>query len=382
MQALVVIDDRDMPQAQGLVLFEQGLSSDVFDVDDCSFKLVRFQVGSAEGFIQTGTGEDMTLAEVTQNYEAVVIIAGHYALNNGRLREFVASYLRGSGSNEWATGAAVVIVLPGTSHPEFPTWPADQVFTLPSEVPRDPADQGASAEWVHRVQTELDGVIRTIDENQTRNPNVGFGLLLVDRDCNFFLVERLREPGKHTLGTIGGNFERGHNIDAQLDTILTRRFGPKRAPRLELGPLLSCTNMKNSYLHYVDITFLAVLKDGPASVRNIADAELRRLPPEALGQLPPRSRQDPFLFTLSEVATFHKDGRLFTPVANAFESFSRTVLADQARYGRKSRVTFPSLLNEREVISLHLPEDLDCVRDVVRDMHWSASTMPFFEGDI
>ncbi len=88
------------------------------------------------------------------------------------------------------------------------------------------------------------------------------------------------------------------------------------------------------------------------------------------------------LFTLSEVATFHQEGRLFTPVANAFESFSRTLLADQSRYGRKSHVTFPSLLNEREVISLHLPDELDCVRDVVREMPWSSSTMPFFEGDI
>lgn len=322
----------------------------------------------------------MTLEEVAQRYEAMVIITGHNALNNGRLREFVASYLRGSETPDWSNGAAIVVVLPNTGHPEFPTWPADQVFTLPSAFPQDPANQDPSAEWVHRVRAELEGVIRTIDENQTRNPNVGFGLLLVDHNCNFFLMERLREPGKHTLGTIGGNFERGHNIDEQLDTILTRRFGPSRAPRLELGPLLSCTNMKNSYMHYVDITFLAVIREG--SVRNVSDAELRPLQPEALGQLPPRSRRSPVLFTLSEVATFHQEGRLFTPVANAFESFSRTLLADQSRYGRKSHVTFPSLLNEREVISLHLPDELDCVRDVVREMPWSSSTMPFFEGDI
>jgi hypothetical protein len=380
MRALVVIDVRDMPQAQGLVLFGQDLSSDVFEVDDCNFELLRFQVGSTERSIRTETGHDMTFEEVAQRYEAMVIVTGHNALNNGRLREFVASYLRGSDTPDWSNGAAIVVVLPNTGHPEFPTWPADQVFTLPSAFPRDSADQDPSAEWVHRVRAEIEGVIRTIDENQTRNPNVGFGLLLVDHNCNFFLMERLREPGKHTLGTIGGNFERGHSIDAQLDTILARRFGPNRAPRLELGPLLSCTNMKNSYMHYVDITFLAVIREG--SVRNVSDAELRPLQPEALGHLPPRSRRSPFLFTLSEVATFHQEGRLFTPVANAFESFSRTVLAEQSRYGRKSHMTFPSLLNEREVISLRMPDELDCVREVVRDMHWSSSTMPFFEGDI
>jgi hypothetical protein len=233
---------------------------------------------------------------------------------------------------------------------------------------------------VHRVRAELQGVIRTIDENQTRNPNVGFGVLLVDNNCNFFLMERLREPGKHTLGTIGGNFERGHSIDAQLDAILARRFGQNKAPRLELGPLLSCTNMKNSYMHYVDMTFLAVLREG--SVRNVSDAELRQIQPDAQGQLPPRYKRNPFLFTLSGVATFHQEGRLFTPVANAFESFSRTVLADQSRYGRKSHVTFPSLLNEREAISLRLPDDLDCIRKVVRDMNWSSSPLPFFEGDL
>jgi hypothetical protein len=379
MRALVVIDVRDMPKAQGLVLFDQDLSPDVFDVDDCSFELLRFQAGSAERSIRTETGH-MTLEQIAQRYEAIVVVAGQHALNNGRLRDFVASYLRGSDTPDWSNGAAVVVVLPDAGHPEFPTWPADQVFTLPSAFPREPADQDPSAEWVHRVRAELEGVIRTIDENQTRNPNVGFGLLLVDHNCNFFLMERLREPGKHTLGTIGGNFERGHSIDAQLDTIVNRRFGANRAPRLELGPLLSCTNMKNSYMHYVDITFLAVLREG--SLRNVSDAELRLLQPEALGQLPPRSRRNPFLFTLPEVATFHAEGRLFTPVANAFESFSRTVLADQARYGRKSHVTFPSLLNEREIISLRLPDELDCVRDVVRDMRWSASTMPFFEGDI
>jgi hypothetical protein len=380
MRALVVIDVRDMPQAQGLVLVDQDLSSDVFEIDDCSFELLRFQVGSAERSIRTETGHDMTLEEVAQRYEAMVIITGHNALNNGRLKDFVARYLRGSETADWSNGAAVVVVLPNTGHPEFPTWPADQVFTLPSAFPRDPADQDLSAEWVNRTRAELEGVIRTIDENHTRNPNVGFGLLLVDHECNFFLMERLREPGKHTFGTIGGNFERGNRIDAELDAILTRRFGQNRAPRLELGPLLACTNMKNSYMHYVDITFLAVIKEG--SARNVSDAELRRLQPEALEQLPPRSGRNPFLFTLSEVATFHREGRLFTPVANAFESFCRTVLADQLRYGRKSYMTFPSLLNEREVISLRLPDELDCVREVVRDMHWSSSTLPFFEGEI
>jgi len=382
MRALVVIDVRDMPQAQGLVLLGEDLSSDVFEVDDCTFELLQFHAGSAERFIRTETGPDMTLEEVAQRYEAMVIVTGHNAQNNGRLRDFVASYLRGTDTLDWSNGAAIVVVLPNAGHPEFPTWPADQVFTLPSAFSRDPADHNPSAEWVHRVRAELQGVIRTIDENQTRNPNVGFGLLLVDHNCNFFLMERLREPGKHSLGTIGGNFERGHSIEAQLDTILTRRFGQNRAPRLELGPLLSCTNMKNSYMHYVDLTFLAVIREGSGSVRNVADAELRPLQPDTLGQLPPRSRRNPLLFTLSEVAAFHQEGRLFTPVANAFESFSRTVLADQARYGRKSHLTFPSLLNEREVISLRLPDDLDCVREVARDMYWSSSTMPFFEGDI
>jgi hypothetical protein len=380
MRALVVIDVRDMPQAQGLVLDGQRLSRDVFDVDDCSFELVRFQVDSTDGSIRTEMGLETAHQEIAQRYEALIIVVGHNALNNGRLTEFVASYLRGSQALEWSNGAAIAVVLPNTGHPEFPTWPADQVFTLPSAIPWDVTDQDASAEWVHRVRVELEGVVRTIAENQTRNPNVGFGLLLVDGKCNFFLMERLRDPGKHTLGTIGGNFERGHSIDEQLATILTKRFGPNQALQVNLGPLLSCTNMKNSYMHYVDITFLAVIREG--SVRTVSDASLRQIQPEMLGQPAHRHRRRPFLFTLSEVARFHREGRLFTPVANAFESFCRTVLADQSRYGRKSYVTFPSLLNERDVISLRLPDELDCVREAVRDMQWSSSTLPFFEGDI
>ncbi len=380
MQALVIVDSRDMPLAQGLVLRDHALSPDTFEVENCSFELRNFPAALTQRSILSESGHEMTFEEIAQRYVAIIVVAGHNALNNGRLTEFVAQYLRGDHIQEWSNAATIVLLLPNTGHPEFHAWPADRVFILPSDFPPGPMDQDRSAEWVHQVRAELNGVIRTIDENQTRNPNVGFGVLLVDANCNFFLMERLREPGKHTLGTIGGDFERGHSIDEQLAAILTRRFGSNKGPRLELGPLLSCTNMKNSYMHYVDMTFLAVLREG--SVRSVSDAELRQVQPEALRHLPARTRRNPLLFTLAEVAIFHKEGRLFTPVANAFESFSRTIMADHARYGRKPTAFFPSLLDERSAISLHLPDDLDCVREVVRDMQWSRSTLPFFEGDI
>jgi ADP-ribose pyrophosphatase YjhB (NUDIX family) len=380
MQALVVIDTRDMPHAQGLVLNDHDLSPDVFEVHDCKFELSTFNVGSTERVALSESGREMTVEEISQRYDAVVMIAGHNGLNNSRLSEFISRYLRGGNTEDWSNEAAIILLLPNTGNPEFHAWPADRVFPLPSALMLGESVENRSAEWVHQVRAELDGIIRTIDENQTRNPNVGFGLLLIDNKCNFFLMERLREPGRHTLGTIGGNFERGHSIEEQLDTILARRFGSNRAPSLELGPLLACTNMKNSYMHYVDITFLAIIRDG--SVRNVADAELRTVQSDAIARLPARNRRNPHMFTLSEVAAFHREGRLFTPVASAFESFCRTILADQSRYGRKPMVVFPSLLNERTVINVPLPEDIDCVRNTVHSMQWSKSTLPFFEGDI
>lgn len=381
MRALVVLDSRDMPQAQGLVLEGQTLSPDVFPPGDCIFELCLFPARQPETVRVTGTSQDMTPSDVAQRYGALVVVAGHHAVDNAGLKEFVRQCLFGGGGEDWSNEAAVVLTLPGMGRADF-HWPAEHVFTIPSAHDSVPSDQDRSAAWIHLVRGELDGVVRTVGENQTRNPNVGFGLLVVDSNCNFFLMERLRDPGRNTLGTMGGNFERGHNIDQQLQALLTRRFGPNRRPQLELGPLLSCTNMKNSYLHYVDITFLALLRQG--SVRGVWDDELIPLRPETLEQLPKGSRRSAtrYMFTLPEVATFHREDRLFTPVANAFESFCRTILADQLRYGRKPTVAFPSLLDESSGITVHLPSDIDCVRDIISAMPWSTSTIPFFEGYI
>jgi hypothetical protein len=381
MRVLVVLDSRDLPQAQGLLLEDQNLSPDVFPPGDCQFEYCLFPAGQPETVRVIETGQDMTAEEVAERYGALVVVAGHHAVDNAGLKTFVRRYLLGGNISAYSNEAAIVLTLPTTGHPEFPMWPRERVFTLPSRHQPRLSDQDPSAAWVHEVRAELDGVVKTIEENQTYNPNVGFGLLVVDLRCNFFLMERLRDPGRNTLGTMGGNFERGHSIDEQLEALLIRRFGPNKRPRLELGPLLSCTNMKNLYLHYVDITFLALAR---GSMRGVSDDELIALRPETLDELPEdSSRSVPrFMFTLPEVAAFHRQRRLFTPVANAFESFCRTILADQLRYGRKPTVTFPSLLDESSSMTLQLPPDIDCMQTIVGEMRWSTSTIPFFEGDI
>jgi hypothetical protein len=88
------------------------------------------------------------------------------------------------------------------------------------------------------------------------------------------------------------------------------------------------------------------------------------------------------MFSLSEVAIFHEQGLLFTPVANAFESLCRTLLADQLRYGRQRSVHLPSLLAEDQMPTLELPADVDELRRIVSRLPWSPTAIPFFEGEI
>jgi len=239
-----------------------------------------------------------------------------------------------------------------------------------------------SPNWIQQVRSELDGFIRTIAENQTRNPNVGFGVLLIDNKCNFFLRERLRDPGRGRLGTVGGNFERTHDIKSELTSLLQRRFRRSGAPQLDLGPLLACTNMMGDFLHYIDLTFLAVARG--STIGEVSDEALR--PPSCvmLRHLPRNSPKSETrdMFTLTEVAAFHQNGDLFTPVANAFESLCRTLLAEQLLHGRRRTIHLPNLLNARQTLKVELGANATNLPRIVSTMTWSKMAMPFFEGRI
>jgi len=384
MRAAVIVHDHDMAQVQDVVMHGDQLSADVFASDDCTYELCRWRPeNDGRRLVLTSEdGQSLSLSDLAHRYSIIVLVAAHHAINSGQLRQLLDSFLQGRNTPDWSNEAVIILRMTDIEHSGFHTLSRGSVFYAPSLQENYSQQEIGTPDWIHRAKAELERLIITIAENQTRNPNVGFGILLVDRRCNFFLMERLREPGQGSLGTIGGNFDRGLTIEEQLRSTLRRRFHRDRCPEVELGALLACTNMKNSFLHYVDLTFLAIISGG--SVDGVSDKELRPLGPEALKHLKASSRRraQPLMFSLSEVAAFHRNELLFTPVANAFESLCRTLLADQLRYGRQRIVHLSNLLNEGQMPPLELPEDTDSIRRVVTDLQWSPTAIPFFEGEI
>jgi hypothetical protein len=388
MRGLVIVHERDLGHVGSLVSSDGQLTGEIWDIENCTFDFCKFYIkGDRTGALADADGNPLSAAEVAQRYSVIILIAAHHAADDQRLLHILTDFLHGDDSPPWSNETVIVLSVAPTARTGLRRLPSQRVFFAPSDSLDEPP-QFRSEDWDRQVRSDLDGLTRVIDENQTRNPNVGFGLLLVDSHCNCFLMERMRDPGREKLGTIGGNFERGHTIAEELSTVLERRFRKDRGPQVDLGPLLSCTNMKNEFLHYIDLTFLAIVKGG--RVNDVLDTELRPLGREMLQLLAsensgPRisnSGGSRRMFTLSEVAVFYRADRLFTPVANAFEALCRAIFTEQLRHGPRRRIFFPSLIDDGRMLELQLPEDPDCVREIVADMRSNRSALPFFEGDI
>lgn len=380
MRVLVVIHERDMAQLQRLVLQDNRLSADLFAAEDCNFELCTYADGGRQGLFDDA-GRSISPEDMSRRCSTIVLVAADHAVNSSHLTKLLRTFLLGKKTPVWSNEALIVLRLANTEHSGLHSLPQERVFYAPPLDAPSP-DAPGSPDWIHGVRAELEGLVKTVDENQTINPNVGFGLLLADRDCNFFLMERLREPGKGKLGTIGGNFYRGRDIVAQLDSVLKRRFRAESVPQVDLGPLLACTNMKGPFLHYVDLTFLAIIREGDA--RDVSDDELRPLGPSALDLLPKRRRgTNKVMFSFSDVAVFFNRKLLFAPVANAFESFCRATFSDQLRHGHRKVLWVPSLVDEGRMLSLELPRGIESVWRTVAALHpWSKTALPFFEGGI
>jgi len=375
MRGLVIVDEDDMAQARYLVSRDEGLSSEIFGIDDAMFEWCKFYVDrSNHAVLEHADGSREDAATLGKRWSVVILIAGTKAAQNNRLNHVLKDFLGGAVSPAWANEALVVISLAPMRDSLLHSLTPPRVFFTPGSQDSTSSPY-PSPSWMQQVTSEFDGLVRMIDENQTRNPNVGFGLLLLDNECRCFLMERLRDPGRGKLGTIGGNFERGHDIVSELSTVLLRRFRQYGGPKVDLGPMLSCTNMKSEFLHYIDLTFLAKVKGG--SVSDVLDEELRPPSEEALRCLPGQGTHPTrLLFTLPEVAIFHREGLLFTPVANAFEALCRRIFAEQLRHGRRRRIELPSLIDESQVFELTLPDDLNCIREIATTMPWSKSAPP------
>jgi hypothetical protein len=389
MRGLVIVHERDLDEISSLVSSDGRLTGEIWDITNCSFEFCKFYINSdRSGVLADADNNPVSPVEVAQRYSVVILIAARHAADDPHLLQILADFLQGRNSPPWANEAVVVLSVAPTAGTGLHRLPSQRVFFAPSDSLAG-LPPFTSGDWQRRVRSDLDGLSRMIDENQTRNPNVGFGLLLVDRQCKCFLMERLRDPGREKLGTIGGNFERGHTIVEELTTVLERRFRKDSIPQVDLGPLLSCTNMKNDFLHYIDLTFLAIIKGG-SRVNDVLDPELQPLRRETLellsgDQSRPRSSMSSEtrrMFTLSEVAVFYQAERLFAPVANAYEALCRAIFMEQLRHGPRQRMLFPSLIDEGRMLELQLPEGRDWIRDIIASMPSNRSAPPFFEGDI
>lgn len=383
MRALVIVHAKDLERVQDIIVEDNCLSNDVFTFDSCSFELCLFKVESGRPVLTGEDGQEMNHDEIAQRCSVIVLIAADYAVNEPEVTKLLLTFLRGERTPDWTNEAAIIVRLADMTHSSLQSLPGGRVFFTPALSTPNPAQGPESTSWVHQVKSELDGLIRTIAENQTRNPNVGFGVLLVDNEFNFFLRERLREPGRGSLGTIGGNFERTHDIASELTRLLNRRFRHNSEPQMELGPLLACTSMRGDFLHYIDLTFLAVVTRG-STISDVSDEELRPLGDDMIRRLPngSKKRGPRDMFTLTEVAVFHRKGLLFTPVANAFESLCRMILARHLLHGRDRIIQVPKLLDEREMLDVNLGTNGNNLRKIVSVMPLSKTAIPFFEGRI
>lgn len=389
MRIAVIVHERDFTSVNEW-MFEDGdtlLSPRYFPLEAHTFDVITFRQGHGQSAFLDADGEWVAVTQLAERASTWMLVAGDHAATSIALREVLRGFLRGDhrSDSSWNNEALVVLHSSDRADDAFVSLPGSRVFHLP-----DHADPGRDTLPIETSTNAADvkAILDAIAENQTQNPNLGFGLLLVNSDGHFFLMERLRQPGHHRLGTIGGNFLRGRTIREQLAETLSRRFRSDSTPRVELGPLLACTSMQNDFYHYVDLTFLA-LTDQHAALNGVSDTELRPVSPSLLARLNLGVQHElgdtsqRYMFTLDEMAWFHRHGLLFQPVANAFESLCRRVVAVEVIDGPQSSVRLPALFSRDRPLEVPLAVRSGEVRSVLDSISKSSGTaLPFYEGPL
>lgn len=321
MRVIVLAHQQDIPDLAWA--FEDNnltLSPQIFENETHAFELIVFGRQAGNSIFQTAEGQETRMVDISEQCSTIVLLGASHAFASRPLLESLRTFLHGEATPIWRNQALVVLhrsTIPPTLEDSLPS---ERVFV----VPDDHESQGVLDLGIQPGhEFELAAILDAIAENQTQNPNVGFGLLLLDPEGKFFLMERLREPGRRKFGTLGGNFLRGQSMDTQLDELLRRRFRSQSRPRIRLGPLLACTSMRNDFYHYIDLTFLANTQRKVA-LSGVSDPQLRPLPQEAVEQASGATAipgdYPRYTFTLEEMIWFHNANMLFRPVANAFEA--------------------------------------------------------------
>ncbi len=205
MRGLVIVHERDLGQLDSLVTRDGQLTGEIWDIENCTFDYCKFYIkDDRTGALVDAAGRSLEPEQVAQRYSVIILIAAHHAVDDERLLNILNDFLHGKDSPPWANETVIVLSVMPTAKTELERSglpSSERVFFAPTDPLTDPPEFGSDSDaWVRDVHSRLGGLTGMIDENQTRNPNVGFGLLLVDSDCNCFLMERQRDPGTREAG--------------------------------------------------------------------------------------------------------------------------------------------------------------------------------------
>ena len=172
-----------------------------------------------------------------------------------------------------------------------------------------------SKKTIHVILGDFIKEISNIYEQFYETPKLGFGVLLVSQQGNFMLTERQRGSGRGKYSTIGGMMPKLSKYPSETkiaDALIQVARKQMHLPKdpFQVGPMLSCTSTVKDSSHLIDLTFLAVAK-------NEFKVELKS--DTSYKSLAKTLHKDWFDF--KTMLAFYKSGKLYDPVANAFEQF-------------------------------------------------------------
>jgi hypothetical protein len=303
-----------------------------------------------------------------QRPSAVVLIIGPYARGSPMLMQ-VIDYVRQLNREDDSIEFLVIAYEDAEqviAHVNRPTC---------LKVPKKPSPSNKfDGHWHTMLCQEFAGALKEIEENQSPEPNVGLGGLLLDESGRFFLARRRAGIGRDRYVTFGGELLRGMSVKEALGYYAHEQL---KLPRdtFEFGPLLACTNMRRGRNHYVDLTFLVLAGSAKVGV----DAGRH----EPINQRSVITDPESYWWDFKNMARYHRSGKLFRPVANAFERYCmlaaynmlRGVLPQHDSHVSETVAAGPALPPLPSVSA-------DDLIHFVTRIAWSERSPYFFESEI
>lgn len=237
---------------------------------------------------------------------AIVLIVGPYARGSSTLSRII-DYVRSLNDLDDTTEFLVV----GFSNGEQIVAHIGRSTCV--TVPKKPSPRESyDGRWHISLCQAFAGALKEVEENQSPEPNVGVGGLLLDAGGRFFLARRHAGVGRDRYVTFGGILLRGMSISDALAKYASEQL--KLPPEeFSFGLMLSCTNMLRGRNHFVDLTYLTLAHTSAVGVDGRRHAPIN-----------PKSAVDDsegYWYSFKDMIRHYESGRLFRPVANAFESY-------------------------------------------------------------